>query len=143
MKLTNIIRQSSGLALTVVTVALTGCASTPPSPLGLRTEGHSAGGVQVQSIKLIQSGNGLQVSGSVGRLVGYGSSPYRHLDVEIVATNSAVLARQSTNFSPNPIRHSPRVRTHSSYSVTFPKLPLPGSVVHVTVHETLLSECQK
>lgn len=143
MKLTNIIRQSSGLALTVVTVALTGCASTPPSPLGLRTEGHSAGGVQVQSIKLIQSGKGLQVSGSVGRLVGYGSSPHRHLDVEIVATNGTVLAWQATNFRPNPIRHSPRARSHSNYAVTFPELPPTGSIVRVTVHPLLISDCQK
>lgn len=142
MKLTNILRQSGGLALAAMVVAVTGCAATPPSPLGLRTEGHSADGVQVQAVKLAKSDTGLQVSGSVGRLVGYGSSPYRHLDVEIVAANGTVLAHQAANFSPNPIRHAPRSRSHSNYTVTFPELPPTGSVVRVTVHSTKLSDCQ-
>ncbi len=142
MKLTDILCRSSGLALIAVTVAMTGCASTPSAPPGLRAEGHSAGGVQVQAVKLAKSGNGLLVSGSVGRLVGYGSSPYRHLDVEIVSTNGTVLARQAANFSPNPIRHSPRVRSHSNYALTFPELPPSGSFVRVTVHSTLLSDSQ-
>ncbi|MGC3958432.1 MAG: hypothetical protein QM813_10975 [Verrucomicrobiota bacterium] len=142
MKLTNILRCSSGSALIVATVTITGCASTPPVPLELRPEGHSAGGVQVQTVKLAKSGKGLQVSGSVGRLVGYGGSSYRHLDVEIVAVDGAVLAREATNISPNPIRHSPRVRSHSNYAVTFPELPPLGSIVRVTVHPTLMSGCQ-
>jgi hypothetical protein len=142
MKPQNILGTLLGVALLVASVALTGCASTAPSPLGLRSEGHSASGVQVQTVKLAKSGTGLLVSGSVGRLVGYGSSPYRHLDVEVVATNGTVLAHQATNFSPNPIRHSPRVRTHSDYAVTFPELPPTGSIVRVTVHPTLLSDCQ-
>ena len=142
MKLQNILGTPFGVMLLVASVALTGCASTPPSPLGLRSEAHSASGVQVQTVKLAKTSNGLQIAGSVGRLVGYGSSPYRHLDVEIVAADGTVLARQTTNFSPNPIRHSPRARSHSNYSVTFPELPPTGSVVRVTVHPTLLSDCQ-
>ncbi len=142
MKSKNILGTPIGVALLVASVVLTGCASTPPSPLGLRSEGHSASGVQVQTVKLAKSSNGLLVSGSVGRLVGYGSSPYRHLDVEIVATNGIVLARQATNFSPNPIRHSPRARSHSNYSVTFSEPPPIGSIVRVTVHPTLISDCQ-
>ena len=142
MKLTNILRWSTGLALVAVTVAMTGCASTPPAPPGLRTEGHSTGGVQVQTVQLAKSGNGLLVSGAVGRLVGYGNSSYRHLDIEIVSAKGTVLARQATNFSPNPIHHSPRARSHSNYAVTFPELPPSGSVIRVTVHSTLLSDCQ-
>jgi hypothetical protein len=143
MKLQNILGTPLGVMLLVASVAVAGCASTQPSPLGLRAESHSASGVQVQTVKLAKSGNGLLVSGSVGRLVGYGSSPYRHLDVEIVTTNGTVLAHQATNFSPNPIRHTPRARSHSNYAVTFPELPPTGSIVRVTVHPTLISDCQK
>lgn len=128
--------------MVIVAISAIGCSSIKPFPHGLRTEAHSAGGVQVLAVNLEKSDFRLVVFGSVGRLVGYGSSPYRHLDVEIVAANGAVLARQVTNFSPNPIRHSPRVRSHSNYAVTFPELPPTGSVVRVTVHSTLLSDCQ-
>lgn len=142
MKATNMLGMSFGVMLIAAIVAVTGCASTQSSSLGLHTEAHSAGGVQVQSVRLAKTSEGLLVSGSVGRLVGYGSSPYRHLDIEIVSTNGTVLARQAANFSPNPIRHSPRVRSHSNYAVTFPELPPSGSFVRVTVHSTLLSECK-
>lgn len=141
MKTANVFSALLGTALTTITIALTGCAATPPPPPGLRIERQSAGGVQVQTVRLASTESGLLVSGSVGRSVGYSSSPYRHLDVEIVGAEGVVLARMATNFSPNPIRHSPRIRTHSSYGVTFPGIPPPGSVVRVTVHKSLLSEC--
>ena len=142
MKPTNILGASFGLVLVAASIAMTGCASTESAALGLHTEAHSAGGVQVQAVQLAKTSDGLLVSGSVGRLVGYGNSPYRHLDVEVVAASGTVLTRKATSFSPNPIRHSPRVRTHSNYAVTFPELPPTGSVVRVTVHPTLLSDCQ-
>lgn len=142
MKSKNILESSFVVVLLVASVAVTGCASPQPSPLGLHTERLSSGGVQVQTVKLVKSGNGLSVSGSVGRLVGYGSSPYRHLDVEVLATDGTVLMRQATSFNPNPIPHSPRARTHSNYSVTFPEIPPSGSVVRVSVHPTLRSECK-
>ncbi len=142
MKTTNILGTSFGLVLIAASIAMTGCASTQSSALGLHTKAHSAGGVQVQAVQLAKTSDGLLVSGSVGRLVGYGNSPYHHLDVEIVAASGAVLAHKATSFSPNPIRHSPRVRSHSKYAVKFPELPPTGSVVRVTVHPTLLSACQ-
>lgn len=142
MKSKNILGTPFVVVLLVTSVAVTGCAAPQPSPFGLRTERHSSGGVRVQTVKLVKSGNGLSVSGSVGRLVGYGSSPYRHLDVEILATNGTVLMRQATSFNPNPIRHSQRARTHSNYSVTFPEISPTGSVVRVSVHPTLRSECK-
>src|SRR5688572_5596434 len=117
MKTTNILGTSFGLVLIAASVTMTGCASTQSSALGLHTEAHSTGGVQVQAVQLAKTSDGLLVSGSVGRLVGYGNSPYRHLDVEIVAASGTVLTHKATNFSPNPIRHSPRVRSHSNYAV--------------------------
>ena len=91
MKTTNILGTSFGLVLIAASIAMTGCASTQSSALGLHTKAHSAGGVQVQAVQLAKTSDGLLVSGSVGRLVGYGNSPYHHLDVEIVAASGAVL----------------------------------------------------
>lgn len=142
MKPKNILGTPLVVVLLVTSVAITGCATPQPSPFGLRTERHSSAGVQVQTVKLVKSGNGLSVSGAVGRWIGYGSSPYRHLDVEILATDGTVLMRQAINFNPNPIPHFQRARTHSNYSVTFPEIPSSGSVVRVSVHPILRSECK-
>lgn len=142
MKPKNILGTPLVVVLLVTSVVVTGCATPQPAPFGLRAERHSSAGVQVQTVKLVKSGNGLSVSGAVGRWIGYGSSPYRHLDVEILAADGTVLMRQATSFNPNPIRHSPRARTHSNYSVAFPEISPSGSVVRVSVHPTSLSECK-
>jgi hypothetical protein len=129
----------AAFALTVTVV--TGCASTVKPTTGLRTERESAGGVQLQSVHLEATKSGLRVSGTVGRMIGYGSSPRRHLDVEVIGADGAALARTTARFSPNPIRHDPRFRTRSAYAVTLPQVPPPGSVVRVAVHATSLSDC--
>ena len=131
----------AALALTVTVV--TGCASTVKPSTGLRIERESAGGVQLQSVHLETNKSGLRVSGTVGRAVGYGGSPRRHLDVETVSADGVVLTRATATFNPTPIRHNPRSRTRSAYSVTLPQVPPPGSVVRVAVHATSLSDCGK
>jgi hypothetical protein len=129
----------AAFALTVTLV--TGCASTVKPTTGLRTELESAGGVQLQSVHLETTRSGLRVSGTVGRMIGYGSSPRRHLDVEVIGPDGAVLARTTARISPDPIHHNPRSRTRSAYSVTLPQVPPTGSVVRVAVHATSLSDC--
>jgi len=131
-----------GLVLVVIAIAVTGCVSTQSSTLGLHTEAKSSGGVKVQTILLAKTKDGLRVSGSGERLSSYGSSTASHVDVEIVATNGAVLAHQVTNLTPKPIRHSPRVQRHFHYALTFPEFPPRGSVIRVTVHSTSVSDCQ-
>lgn len=131
---------AAGLALSAAVV--TGCASTGKAPAGLRTERRSDGGVQVRSVHLEPTKSGLRVSGTAGRMIGYGGSPRRHLDVEMIGTDGTTLARAAANFSPNPIRHNPRFRTRSAYAVTLPQVPPPGSVVRVAVHATSLSDCR-
>jgi len=141
MKTSKAIRTHIAAALALTITVVTGCASTVKATTGLRTERESAGGVQLQSVHLETTESGLRVSGTVARMVGYGGSPRRHLDVEVIGTDGVVLARTTARFSPDPIRHNPRSRTRSAYSVTLPQVPPPGSVVRVAVHATTLSDC--
>jgi len=98
--------------------------------------------VRIESIRLAPTSKGFQVSGSVGRMVGYDNSPRRHLDVETLAPDGSVLARVATTFNPNPIRRSRFSRTSSSYAVTLPEAPPTGSVIRVSVHAASRSDCQ-
>ena len=142
MNTSNNFKSYLAVALVVAVSAVTGCASTQTPSSNLRVERHSGGGVQVQSVYLAQTDKGLRISGSVGRMVGYNNSPRRHLDVEIIAADGAVLSRVAANFNPNPIRRSRHSRTHSNYTVTLPKIPPAGSVVRVAVHADSLSHCR-
>jgi len=142
MKLSKTILKCIAVALALTVTVVTGSASTAKPSTGLRTERKSAGGVQVQSVHLENTDGGLRVSGTVGRAVGYGGSPRRHLDVETVSADGVVLMRAAASFNPNPVRHSPRSRTRSAYAVTLPQVPPPGSVVRVVVHATSLSDCR-
>lgn len=134
----------SYLAVIVIATAsvVTGCASTSPASSPYRTERHSAGGVKIESVRLAPTTKGFQVSGSVGRMVGYDNSPRRHLDVETIASDGSVLSRVATTFNPNPIRRSRHSRTSSNYTVTLPEVPPVGSVVRVSVHVVSRSDCQ-
>lgn len=141
MKISKSFKTLVVLGLMLVGLTVTGCASNRSTQLGLRTERHYAGGVQVLSVQLAQLENGLRVSGKVGRLVGYNNSLRRHLDVQVVAPDGTVLSQVATSFSPNPIQRSPRTRSSSSYVATLPKLPPTGSTIRVTVHETRRTDC--
>jgi len=141
MKHSKIIPKCIVVALALTVTVVTGCASTTKPSTGLRIERKSAGGVQVQSVHLENTDDGLRVSGTVGRTVGYGGSPRRHLDVETISADGVVLTRAAAKFNPNPIRHDPRSPTRSAYAVTLSKTPPPGSVVRVVVHATSLSDC--
>jgi|JI10StandDraft_1071094.scaffolds.fasta_scaffold562125_2 hypothetical protein len=143
MKTSKAIRTYIAAALAVTVTVVTGCASTLKAPTGLRTERVSAGGVQLQSVHLEATESGLRISGTVGRMVGYGSSSRRHLDVEVVGADGVVLTRTTAMFSPNPIRRGLRSHPRSIYAITLPNVPPPDSLVRVTVHPTSLSECRK
>jgi len=130
----------AALALTVTVV--TGCSSMVKLPTGLRTERQMAGGVQVRTVHLATTDNGLRVSGTVGRMIGYGGSPRRHLDVEAIGADGAVLTRTAASFAPNPIRHNRHSRASSTYAVMLRQVPPPGSTVRVAVHATSLSDCR-
>lgn len=134
----------SYLAVFIIATAsvITGCASTPPARSSYRAERHSAGGVKIESVRLTPTSKGFQVSGSVGRMVGYDNSPRRHLDVETVAPDGSLLSRVATTINPNPIRRSRFSRTSSSYAVTLPDVPPAGSVIRVSVHTVSRSDCQ-
>ncbi|MBL9171325.1 MAG: hypothetical protein JNN07_26565, partial [Verrucomicrobiales bacterium] len=127
----------------VTASVVTGCATNSPVPSTYRTERQSAWGVQIQSIRLAPTSKGFQVSGSVGRMLGYGIPPQSHLDVETIASDGSVLARTNTTFNPNPIRRSRHSRTSSHYAVILPEPPPVGSVVRVSVHAASRSACQK
>ena len=142
MKLSRIIPTCIAVALALTVTVVSGCTSTAKPSTGLRTERKSAGGLQVHSVHLENTDGGLRVSGTVGRAVGYGGSPRHHLDVETTSADGAVLARAATAFTPNPVRHDPRLRTRSAYAVTLPQVPPPGSVVRVVVHATSLPDCR-
>lgn len=127
-------------ALALTLTVFTGC-STVETATGLGTGRKSAGSVQVQSVHLEPHSGGLRVSGTVGRTIGYNSSPLRHLDVEVIGADGRAITRKAVRFSPNPIRHHPRFRTSSAYAMTLPQVPRSGSVVSVAVHATSISNC--
>lgn len=122
-------------------VAGAGCATTPPPP-GVRTEKHSAGGVEVRSVYLLSEDSSVLVHGTVTRTTGYSSSPFRHLDVEVRGPAGELVSQNAVKFFPNPIRHSRFGHTSSSYSLRLAATPAPESVVRVSVHSIALSECQ-
>lgn len=142
MNYSKTIRTYLTTALVLTVTLVTGCTSMVKAPTGLRAERKSGGGVHVQSVYLETSKNGLRVSGTVSRMIGYESSSRRHLDVEVTGADGAFITRTAVSFTPNPIRHNRHTLSRSAYAVTLPQVPPTGSVVHVTVHATSLADCR-